>query len=166
MTQSSNRAIIGLEVIMPLKDPYLRQEYEKSRYPIRRQYWREYRRKHPRKNQYVGYGQSLGYKGEELALNVLVGSKRIYRPSDLEWTGKRVEVKTSIKYSMPDTKNFRWKFYLNRQVGKVDLFFLICEDKDKKVEFIFLIPESEITVKNLSIAESKIHKYSRFLLSL
>lgn len=149
---------------MPYKDPLKQKEYDKSRYSSRIQYWKNYRKLHPIK--YNSHGESLGYKGEELALKVLVGSKRIFRPSDLEWKGKRVEVKTSIKYSMPDTKNFRWKFYLNRQVGKVDLFLLICEDKDKKVEYIFLIPEKEITVKNLSIAESKIYKYSRFLLSL
>jgi hypothetical protein len=98
----------------------------------------------------------------------LVGSKRIYRPSDLEWTGKKIEVKTSIKYLMPgpNNKTYRWKFYLRKQLRKVDLYFLVCQDKDKKVKYIFLIPDKEIKVQNLSIPESKINKYSRFLLTL
>lgn len=148
---------------MPYADPIKQKDYDKRRYPERLKYWREYHRKNS-----TSKGNSLGYNGEELALKVLVGSKRIYHPSDLEWTGKKVEVKTSIKYLLPGqhTKTYRWKFYLKRQIEKVDLFFLICEDKNKKVEYIFLIPNSEIKVENLSIPESKVKKYSRFLLTL
>lgn len=148
---------------MPYADPIKQKEYDLKRYPFRKKYWKEYRKEH----KYKSKGQSLGYKGEEIALKLLVGSKRIYHPSDLEWVGKKIEVKTSIRYLQPgkNTTTYRWKFYL-KQKGKVDLFFLICEDETEKVKYIFLIPDKDINVRNLSIPESKISKYSKYLLTL
>lgn len=126
---------------------------------------------------YESHGTSLGYKGEELGLKVLANSKRIHRPSDLEWHGKRVEVKTAIKQhgnfiqwttkELMKSSSYRWKFLLKRQRGKVDLFLLICENADKEVEHILLIPDKDLKINNLSISEGSIYKkYSKYRLSL
>ena len=144
---------------MPYKDPIK----EKERSLKRREYFKLYRRSHP---QTADRWNSLGYKGEEFTLSKLTGSIRIYRPSDLEWNGKKVEVKTAIKQLIPNSTKFRWKYFLKKQLRKVDLFFIICEDKNKKVEYIFLIPDNEIHVNNFTISEKNIQKYARFLLEL
>jgi len=148
---------------MPYADPIKRKEYARSRNPLRRAYWREYARKHRKK------GISIGYKAEEFALKILKDSKRIYRPVDLSWEGKLVEVKTAIK-RLYDTgfrkgKTYHWKFYL-KQLRKTDLFLIILQDKNKRVEKVFLIPDSIFKSKNLKIAESKIGLYSNFEITL
>lgn len=156
---------------MPYSDPIKQKAYEHKRYLKRKAqgYFRDrYERKRPS-------NPSLGYLGEELAIKTLVNSKRIHRPSDLEWEGKRVEVKTAIKQhghfvqwttkKTTESKTYRWKFFL-KQLRQVDLYFIICQDKDKRVEHIFLIPDKELNKKNLSISENRINKYSKYRLSL
>jgi len=110
-----------------------------------------------------------------MALNILKGSKRINRPCDLEWKGKLVDVKTGIKQKLSNKhingervegNTYRWKFLLKKQKGKVDLFFIICKDLEEKVQYIFLIPDKDIKSKNLNISENKVHKYSKYLLTL
>ena len=168
-------------------------EQAKLRSNRRKEYFREYRRKHPSKyiyipiykdkskqispkrREYVSQGTSLGYKGELLAQKLLKGSERINRPCDLKWEGKLVDVKTGIKHKISnkhvngkrvDGKTYRWKFLLSKQKGKIDLFFIICKDLENKVQYIFLIPDKDIKNKYLNISENKVNKYSKYLLTL
>ena len=138
-------------------------EEAKARSQGRREYFREYRRKHPQK--YKSHGDSLGYMGEVLALNILVGSKRINRPCDLSWNGKLVDVKTA-KPTLQKGGGNRWKFLLSKQKNKIDLFLLIRKDKDDKVIDIHLIPNGSIRGKNISFNNNTVTKYSKYLLSL
>ncbi len=158
-------------------------EQAKLRSSKRREYFKKYRRLHPRnskafnksiKSSYISHGTSVGYKGEIEALSILKGSKRIFKPCDLEWKGKLVDVKTGIKHLYVNKhvngdrvsgNTYKWKFLLSKQKGKVDYFLVICKDLDERIEHIFLIPDKEIEVKNLSIPEKNIHKYSKYLLA-
>lgn len=154
---------------MPYKAPEKQKSYDRARLPERREYFREYQRRRKPKI-------SIGYKAEELGLKILVGSKRIYRPSDLQWEGKLVDVKTAIKqhghfiqWTTKETKQsstYRWRFSLKSQFRKVDLYLIICQDQNYKVEHIFLIPDKVLNKKNLSISENRIAKYSQYRLSL
>lgn len=148
---------------------------QKERSKRRREYFREYRRLHPQRIQYVSYGTSLGYRGELLAQEILKGSERINRPSDLKWEGKLVEVKTARKQLLSNKNikgkrilgsTYRWKFLLTHQRRRVDLFFFICKDTNDKVEYILLIPDEDLRFNNLSITEHTIKKYSKYLLTL
>lgn len=136
---------------MPLKDPIKR-----------RAYWREYRRKHPQPYKYQG--ESMGYKGEELALTVLVGSKKIIHPCDLDWNGKLVDVKTAKPTKATNGGQDRWKFLLT-QKKTADLFLLICKDREDKTIRIYLIPNKEIKYNNLSFSINSL-RYKKYLLSL
>lgn len=154
-------------------------EEAKARSQGRKEYFREYRRKHPQskeyltdyrnknphKYKYVSYGDSLGYKGEMLALNILVGSKRINRPCDLSWNGKLVDVKTA-KPTLQKGGGNRWKFLLSKQKNKIDLFLLIRKGDDDKVIDIHLVPNESIRGKNISFNNNTVIKYSKYLLSL
>ena len=146
----------------------------KARAKKRRAYFREYRRLHPQTQKYESHGTSLGYRGEVLAQEILQGAIKINQPCDLRWEGKLVEVKTSIKTLMTnrnlkgDTvpcKTYRWKFLL-KQKGIAELFFLVCKDTEDKVQYILLIPDKDLNAKHLSIAETSISKYSKYLLAL
>lgn len=138
----------------------------------RKKYFREYRRLHPQR--YESYGESLGYKGEVLAQDYMKGAIRINRPSDYKWKGKLVDVKTSTKTKTfnrhvngerVETNVYRWKFLLT-QKGKIDFFFLICKDLEDKVQYIFLVPDADLTSKHLSISENQVSKYLKYLLTL
>ncbi len=148
---------------MPYKDPIK----EKARSLKRRRYFREryYKLKGLKTPDYFDQRRKLAYKGENIALKILTGSEQICRPSDLFWKGKLVEVKTAKKVLTGKSRNYRWKFCLT-QLHKVDLFFFVCEDLSKKVQYIFLIPDKLLKIKNFTISESKINKYSSFLLTL
>jgi hypothetical protein len=139
------------------KDP----EKERLRGISRRAYFREYRKKHPQ--QYIGHGTSIGYRGEELALKVLIGSKKINRPCDLSWNRKLVDVKTA-KPTMTNRGTYRWKFFLMKQKDTTDLYLLIRKDNDDRVIDIHLIPN--FGKSNLSFNENTVIKYSKYLLSL
>ena len=147
----------------------------KARSKSRITYFSEYRKLHPQNNHYSSYGTSLGYGGELLAQTILKGSKRIHRPSDLQWEGKLVEVKTAKKQLLSNKNiqgtrisgnTYRWKFLLTKQKGKVDLFFLICKDINDNVQYILLIPDKDLRFNNLSITEHTIRKYSKYILTL
>jgi hypothetical protein len=149
---------------MPYKDTIK----EKERTLKRKDYFRErYHRLRDMglwKYEYKPNGTSMGYRGEIFANKLLVGSKRVYRPSDLFWEGKLVEVKTS-SLIRTKSRNFGWKFLLTRQLHKVDLFLLICKDESGKVQYVLLIPDKDIEVKNLTISKSGITKFSKYLLT-
>ena len=164
---------------MPYKDPEKQKAYDRARLSKRRKYFREYQRSRRRRGlnkKYKSHGDSIGYKAEELGLKILVGSKRIYRPSDLKWEGKLIDVKTAIKqhghfiqWTTKESKQsstYRWRFSLEKQFRKVDLYLIICQDKNYRVEHIFLIPDKILNKKNLSISENRIAKYSQYRLSL
>jgi hypothetical protein len=138
-------------------------ERAKLRSQSRNEYFKNYRRLHPQK--YIGYGSSLGYKGELIGLKVLKGSKKINRPCDLSWRGKLVDVKTAKPTSQKGGGN-RWKFLLVKQKNKVDLFLLIRKDIYDKVIDIHLIPGEKIRGTNISFNERTVIKYSKYLLSL
>lgn len=145
-------------------------EKAKNRSKNRREYFRIYRRTHPSKNpnkyKYEHYGQSIGYKSEIEAIKILVGSKRIMRPCDLEWEGKLVDVKTAIKRKGKGRNTYTWNFLLKKQKGKIDLFLILCRDEKERIEHIFLIPDKDLKVNNLSISERKINKYMKYKLTI
>lgn len=145
---------------MSYKDP----EKERQRGIRRREYFREYRHKHPQISKYKPI-KSIGYEGEVLALNILVGSKKINRPCDLSWNGKLIDVKTA-KPTIQKGGGNRWKFLLSRQKNKIDLFLLIRKDDNNKVIDIHLIPNEDIRGKNISFNENTVIKHSKYLLSL
>lgn len=150
---------------MAWKDPEKKKEYDRQRGQRRRAYFREYRRNNPQIQTYESHGTSIGYQGEELALKVLVGSKRIHRPCDLDWNGKLVDVKTAMPTKGVGVKR-RWKFLLSKQKGVVDLFLLISKDEDGRVLGIYLVPDAEIKGKNISFSSNTIHRFKKYLLSL
>lgn len=157
---------------MPYSDPEKQKEYDRLRSLKRRAYFREYKREHPQpyvyksnKSTYKYKATSMAYKGEVLALKVLVGSKKINRPCDLDWKGKLVDVKTAKPTKTTNGGIVRWKFLLTKQKQVADLFLLICKGSDDKVIGIYLIPNKDIKHNNLSFSLNST-KYSKYLLSL
>lgn len=150
---------------MAYKDPERQREYNRLRGISRRTYFREYRRLHPQIQTNISHGTSMGYMGEELALKVLVGSKRINRPCDLSWEGKLVDVKTAMPTKENGRTIARWKFLL-KQKQSADSFLLIRKDINDKVIDIHLIPSKAIRGNNLSFNENTVIKYKKYLLSL
>lgn len=151
---------------MPYSDPKRQKAYNRS--PKRLAYFRQYSRKRRLLKPY--HGNSLAYKAEELGLKILIGSRKISRPCDINWEGKLVDVKTGIKHdsnhwtTRGKNTTYRWKFFL-KQLRKIDLFLIICQNRDNKVEHIFLIPDKMLKTKHLSISENRIDKYSQYRLS-
>lgn len=129
----------------------------------------------PKKNYNSNVNHELGKQGETLSLKLLVGSKKINRPSDILWNGKLVEVKTSIKsqyytkvYKTMESirgKTYRWKFLL-KQLRQVDYFLFILKDLDEKVVRVLLIPDEDIKVKNFQISESGISTYDKYIMAI
>lgn len=150
---------------MPFADPIKRKAYEKKRYSSRLEYWRKYRQQHPAQRVH-GFGQSIGYKAEMYSLNLLQGARRIYKPADLSWNGKLVDVKTGIKQlyktgQKRPSKTCYWKFYL-KQLRAVDYFLFVLQDSEKRVVKVFLIPDSVFKSKYLRLAESKLDLYAQY----
>lgn len=144
-------------------------EQERLRGIKRRAYFREYRRNHPqpynyRKGVYKSHGTSMAYKGEETGLKMLVGSKKINKPCDLDWNGKLVDVKTAKPTASTNGGQNRWKFLLTQR-RTADLFLLICKDREEKTVGVYLIPNKDIKYKNLSFSINSI-RYKKYLLSL
>ena len=148
----------------------------KLRSKRRREYFREYRRRNPQKANYkqkanynkinrsksVGSDDSTGIIGEKLALKFLAESKWVGDLYDMEWKNKKIDVKTSkpIKFR----QSFKWKFSLERQKSKVDYFILFCLRSSNQLEGMYVIPDKEITVKNISIVVGSKSKYDKYKL--
>ena len=106
-------------------------------------------------------GISLGYKGEMEARSIFKEDKLPNKSgADFKVKGKLIDVKTAIPTK---TKyGWRWKFLLYSQKGIVDYFLIICKDKDRKTKYMFLIPDKEIKVNNLSITEKTAKRYRKY----
>ena len=148
---------------MPYKDGSWG-EKAKLRSNGRRQYFRD--RAAEIRHSTPGNFDSIGYIGEELGLHVLVGSKKIGRPCDLDWRGKLVDVKTALPTNNTNGGKPRWKFLLTKQKGIADFFLIICKNIDNTVQYIFLILDKDIKYKNLSFSSEGALKYSKYLLTL
>jgi hypothetical protein len=101
---------------------------------------------------------SIGYIGELQAEKLLLTSKLPnYCKADFKYKGKFVDVKTSL----PDKRGY-WKFNLYKQKGKIDYFLIICKNKDKRTEYIFLIPDKELKKNNLCIHIDKVKRFLKY----
>jgi hypothetical protein len=102
----------------------------------------------------------LGYIGEIEAESILLTNKLPnHSGADFRYKGKLVDVKTSL----PDKRGY-WKFNLYKQKGKIDYFLFICKNRDKKTEYIFLIPNSKLKRNNLCIHINKTKGYLKYLM--
>lgn len=120
--------------------------------------------------------KKIGIKGELIALNTLEGSVFVGRPTDIDWDGQRIEVKTSRKrhpklrsYATGEWlvgKTFFWKFDLKRQRDRADFYLLICLDELEQVEHMFLIPVDKFNVNQLNLAESHLEDYEDFIVPI
>jgi hypothetical protein len=131
----------------------------KERSKKRLDYFKKYqlaRAGHP--ETYIG----LGHIGEQEALIILNESKRLSRKIDLEWHGKRVDIKTSLFHENGDWKG--WKFWLKTQRGLCDFYLLICKDRNMNNSHLFLIPEKEIDKNHMVISLSKISFFEKYRL--
>lgn len=75
---------------------------------------------------------------------------------DIEWKGKLIEVKTA------SIRKNQWKFLLYKQRGYCDYFIFFCKNENKETEHIFMIPDCDIKVNNLSISKNMAHKYEKY----
>ena len=123
----------------------------KERSKRRRKYFLDYIDK-------KGAHRGLGYLGELEATIILKGSSRNYKGIDLDWNGKKIDVKTS---SFHDWYS-RWTFWLKKQRGKCDYFLLLCKDLNGKTLFIFLIPDKEIQENSLIIKKSELSLFEKY----
>ena len=105
------------------------------------------------------YHEGVGYVGEGEALQVLkVKDRSSDRSFDILWNNKKVDVKTAI------INKSRWQFDLHRQKGKIDYFLILCKNKKKETQYMFLIPDEDLKVKGLVISENRIMKYKDYLI--
>ncbi len=107
---------------------------------------------------------SIGYMGEQEALIILEGSKKLSRKIDLEWFGKLVDVKTSSFHNKLYWKG--WKFWLEKQRGLCDFFLLICKNMDGGNSHLFLIPEKEISKNCIMISINKLNLFEKYRLKV
>lgn len=114
---------------------------------------------HPRT--YIG----IGHIGEQEALIILRGSKKLLRKEvDLEWNGKKIDVKTSSFHNKPFWSG--WTFWLKKQRGLCDFYLLICKDMNKNNSYLFLIPEKDISKDSLTISQTKINLFQKYQLKV
>jgi hypothetical protein len=141
-------------------------EDAKRRSKARREYFKEYKKK--KGYSYTSHGESMGYQAEKKCKELLSKSKWTHFPTDLEWKGLKIVVKSAKKQrgwtGKKKANTYRWKFYLS-QKGIADAFIFVCNDKDGKCEHIFLIPDKDIKSKHFSLSENSIPtKYLRYRL--
>ena len=136
-------------------------EQSKERNKRRLEYFRQYQlTRLGRPNTYI----EIGHIGEQEALIILNGSKKLSRKVDLEWNGKRIDVKTSSFHKR--THWMGWYFWLKKQRGICDFYLLICKDMNKNNSHLFLIPEKEIDKNSLTISQTKINLFEKYQLKV
>ena len=134
-------------------------EDAKERAKRRRDYFREWMRNN--RNSVEG----LGYLGELEGLELLVGSERKTSGIDLEFNGKKIEVKTSSLRYCRHRQRY-WGFKVLPQIGKCDFFLFLCKGEESDTKYIILIPSNEIKAKTqVRIAEAAIRKYEKYFVS-
>jgi len=151
---------------MPYREERLEPWGEKAK--ARSQRRREYFRKYQLEKYGVGADReskpnnddSTGVYGEKIALSQLAKSKWAGGLHDIDWRGKKLDVKTSLISVFGPYE--RWKFSLARQKRKVDLFLLICLDRERNVQRMFLVPDSKVTAKNITIMVGGKTKYAAY----
>lgn len=134
-------------------------EKQKARSKKRLEYFKEYRRNHPkpRRTKYI----DLGYKGEIEALTFLKGAIR--QPAkngyDLSWNNWKIDVKTGKM-----RKNRRdWSFQVKKQLHKIDYFLCILKDRAEKTIDVLLIPDVIIKTRAyFSIRENVLDQYKQY----
>lgn len=129
-------------------------EQEKERSKRRREYFRVYHLKGKPLRVPTGCSVDIGRLGEVVGARVFPGAnKRGYASHwDLEWKGKKVEVKTSV-LGLHGNAQPRWFFFVGSQVGKVDCFLFVCLDEQQVVRRLYLLPGDLIRTRNISITE-------------
>ena len=135
-------------------------EQEQKRNIRRRKYFRDRRRR------LTGAKNLLGFEGEEEAKRLLGLKEKEMKGTgyDFFWKGKTLDVKTDTISSYRGTE--AWQFSLIRQKGNVDYFLIICKDRRKKTQFIFLIPDKDIKRKFLWINPKKIYKFMKYIVKV
>jgi hypothetical protein len=136
---------------------YVKNLYDKK-------YWEEHKLKY-RPN----YGKSKRFEnwkfGEEVqnkSLQFLKGASNINSFYDLDWNGKKIDVKAAhLRNGLRG--NRKWTFDL-RQKGKVDYFLIFCYEGDF-LKYQFLIPNEELKIRYLTISKSRIDKYLKYLIN-
>ncbi len=115
-------------------------------------------------NKSLNVATGIGRYGEKLALQLLNNSKdmneiTIHYPYDIDWDGKKIDVKTSNRRFRP---NGKIQYSFSTKNNNCDYFLLIAlDDENFPIRFL-LVPEKE--VKGVTVAftygvESKWDKY-------
>ncbi len=117
------------------------------------------------RNKPIDKKDSVGMTGEKMALKYFKESKWIGKKIDLEWLNKKIDIKTS-KPHLQYNKYPRWKYILARQKGFVDLFVLFGLNDSKQLQAIYVIPDKEINVSNISIQIGTPSKYEKYRILL
>jgi hypothetical protein len=168
---------------MPYKDKEKQTLYDRSRREKRKQYWKDYRAKKQGDKFYSTKDPEvrrlcveIGKSGEKKAKELLKGSKHIKGLIDFSWEGKKVEVKTSMmrrhrlrRYRDGGwflSNKYHWRFNLAKQKGKTDLFLLLCQDEEGNLHRAYLIPDEDLTVSQLNLAESRLPNYEKYRITL
>lgn len=107
------------------------------------------------KQNYRGVGDSIsprnrmpmGRKYELIALEMLIGSidKNVSKspiPWDIEWNGKKIDVKARNLTNLRESKGKCWNFTISKNC-RADMLMCFCI-RDNEVAKVFLVPMSEI----------------------
>lgn len=111
----------------------------------------------------------VGAYGELLASYHFVASKRVkFRPYDIRWKGKRIEVKTSSCRAEVLSKGLSrfWSFTFSKdQLKKATDFLLVLLNRQGYVFGMLLIPRRDYRKRTLKISASNLDNYLKYLVA-
>lgn len=110
----------------------------------------------------------VGRYGEQIALLLLENSmdmneENIHAPYDIEWRGKKIDVKTS-KIRFSERRSDYYSFSTKNK--ECTHYLLIALGEDLIPVKALLVPTTEVTLKNISFTTDNLSKWDDFSLSI
>lgn len=120
---------------------------------------------HDNKNKNTVHG--IGRLGEMIALQVLEGSKDmneeyIQHPYDIEWKGKKIDVKTSRIRRSRGRKTYSF----NAKNKSCTHYLTVSLDDKLNVRRIMIIPKEEVSGKTIYYVEEKESKWDKYIMEV
>lgn len=110
----------------------------------------------------------IGRYGERIALNLLEGSKDMnsittHYPYDIEWNGKKIDVKTSNKRKRPNGK-IQYSFTARNQ--HCTHYLLIALDDENNPIKLLLVPKESVKGVTISFTYGTVSKWDKYELEV
>ncbi len=110
----------------------------------------------------------IGRYGERIALYLLKGSKDMnnittHYPYDIEWNGKKIDVKTSNRRNRP---NGKIQYSFSTKNNDCDYYLLIAlDDENFPIRFL-LVPRNEVTGVSIAFTYGTKSKWDKYVMEV